>query len=442
MTVEPFKNIDYSWEWCQSLLNTNKMEGINLDFKEQYYPIEGQEGKEGQEKLLKHVSGLANTFGGHIVFGIKESGRRIQEICEVPITQRVIGDIERLLERQIQPRHAVQCHPILNPDKTDSGVLVIYVPEAVNKPIAGVLSEQLLFAKRVGDATTRLTEDELSSLYKGRFESSWQSLVRLNELEAEVIQSLNLDKAWLIVSGRPRFAGSLPVSPPNLKLISEKFQNYVVGAGISHHNIGNVSVGYRKFILKDRAELGLNSDYLLCHLHDDGSFSIALTIDIGVNAADIDFHDRVKLPDFSISEEFLTKSLLSTFEVLVPFCVLSHSSGTLDFQVSIRGKANSSMSIVRRNPNISWTAYETPTLSLDSGDIRSHRTSCQIEDLKMSLAGREMALKQLLDGLLNNFGLVESLYFNEEGSLDISKFPSESRTAMTTYIGRFGDVNA
>jgi len=60
----------------------------------------------------------------------------------------------------------------------------------------------------------------------------------------------------------------------------------------------------------------------------------------------------------------------------------------------------------------------------------------------MSLAGREMALKQLLDGLLNNFGLVESLYFNEEGSLDISKFPSESRTAMTTYIGRFGDVNA
>lgn len=427
-------NIEYSWDWCQSLLDTNMMEGINLDFKEQYYPIEEPE---GQEKLLKHVSGLANTFGGHIIFGIKEKGRRIQEISEVPITQRIIGDIERLLERQIQPRHAVQCHPILNPTNSDSGVLVVYVPEAVNKPVAGFVNEHLFFAKRVGDATIRLTEEELSTLYKSRFESSWQSQVRLNELEAEVVQTLNLDKAWLIVSGRPRFSGNLPVSPDNLKIVSERFQNHVLGAGISHHEIGQVSVGYRKFILKDRAEIGQNCDYLQCHLHDDGSFSIALTIDIGVEAQDIDFFDRVKLPDFSISEEFLTKSMLSTFEVSVPFCILSGASGTLDLQVSIRGKANSSMTILRRNSNANWASYETPRFSLKSEDIRSHRTSCQVEDLKMSLAGREMALKQLLDGLLNNFGLVESSYFNEHGNVDVSKFPVASRSAISDYLGRF-----
>ena len=433
MTIESTKNIEYTWEWCESLLNTNKMESVVLDFKQQYYALETHEGK---EKLLKHVSGLANSFGGHIVFGIKESGRRIQEITEVPINQGILSEIERLLERQIQPRHAVQCHPIANPDRPGSGVLVIFVPEAVDKPVAGFLDEQLIFAKRVGDSTTRLTEEELSSLYKSRFESNWQSQIRLNELEAEVLQSLNLNKAWLIISGRPRFAGNLAINPVNLKKVSERFQGHTLGAGIAHRDVTSVGVGYRKFVLKDRAGIGQDSDYLQGHLHDDGSFAIALTIDLGVNPADIEFHGRVDLPDFSISEELLTKSLLSSFEVSVPYSELAGSSGTLDLQVSIRGMANSSMSIVRRSANFSWTSYETPSRILSSDQIRSHRTSCQVEDLKTSITGREMVLKQLLDGLLNNFGLVESMYFDETGNLDILKFPSESRSALVNYLGR------
>jgi hypothetical protein len=407
------------------------MESIVLDFKQQYYPLETYEGK---EKLLKHVSGLANSFGGHIVFGIKESGRRIQEITEVPITQGIVSEIERLLERQIQPRHAVQCHPVANPDRPESGVLVIFVPEAVDKPVAGFLDEHLIFAKRVGDSTTRITEEELSSLYKSRFESSWQSQIRLNELEAEVLQTLNLNKAWVIITGRPRFVGNLAISPANLKKVSEKFQGRVLGAGITHHEISSVSVGYRKFVLKDRSGLGQNSDYLQANLHDDGSFSIALAIDLGVNSSDIEFYGRVDLPDFSISEEFLTMSLLASFEVSVPYSELASSSGTLDLQVSIRGLANSSMSIVRRSSSANWTSYETPTRILRSDQIRSHRTSCQVEDLKISITGREMVLKQLLDGLINNFGLVESLYFDEAGNIDISKFPSESRTAISRYL--------
>jgi hypothetical protein len=436
MSAKSNSGLDYTWEWCQSLLNTNMMEGIGLDFKEQCYQIDTAE---GQEKLLKHVSGLANSFGGHIVFGIKESGRRIQEISEVPISQKILGEIERLLDKKIQPRHAVQCHPIFNPDKTESGVLVIYVPEAVNKPVAGYLNEQLIFAKRIGDTTQRLTEEELSSLYKSRFESDWQNLVRLNELEAEVVQSLNLDKAWLIVSGRPRFAGSLEINPTNLKKISKEFQGHVLGAGICHHEINGVSVGYRKFTLKDRSGIGESSEYLLSHLHDDGSFAIALTIDVGVKASEIDFHDRVNLPDFLISEEFLTKSLLSTFEVSIPYSAMAGSSGTLDLQVSIRGKAETTMTIVRSNSNTSWTSYETPTRSLKTEEIRSHRASCQIEALTQSINGRQMVLKQLLGGLLNNFGLVESLYFDEDGNLNISKFPIASRTALTTYFGRLSN---
>ncbi len=61
------KNIDYlEYDDIKSLMDNKMPESDILDYKECII---------GDAELTKQVSAFANTHGGHIAFGIKESGK-------------------------------------------------------------------------------------------------------------------------------------------------------------------------------------------------------------------------------------------------------------------------------------------------------------------------------------------------------------------------------
>ena len=431
MSIDPFKNIELTWDWCLSLLNRNIYEGINIDFKELYYDLESVD---GATTFLKHVSAFANTSGGDIIFGINEEGGRIKELRPVEISDTLLRKYSSFLDKNLHPHMNIEIQRIPNQDNPLLGLLVIRIPESSIKPIAGVSKGRLIFARRVGESSELMTESELSALYKARFEGDWEGAVKLNELEATLSEKLIEEKNWLVISGRPRFPGNLPLNTANNGVITERFLNKYIGAGLVMHQVASVSVGYRCFVLKDMSQIGSPANYFLARLYVDGSFSLAMALDSTVNPQDVDFSERMPMPDISISEEFLTESLLTAFELVAAQAQLAKPSGELDIQAAIKAPGKKTIAVLKRNQGGNVFGHAYPSEIIPTESIRSHRTSLQVSEILSSPESRYLPVKNLLDGLLSNFGIVESNFFDDAGMINVAAWPQGSRTKVKTYL--------
>ena len=75
-------------------LNDLLLEGSSVDYKE---ALETKKPR----SWLKSISAFANSFGGHIVFGVRDNPR---EVCGLDNPQEVISKITELIKKQ--RRHA------------------------------------------------------------------------------------------------------------------------------------------------------------------------------------------------------------------------------------------------------------------------------------------------------------------------------------------------
>lgn len=88
-------------------LNDLLLEGSSVDYKE---ALEIKKPR----SWLKSVSAFANSFGGHIVFGVRDNPR---EVCGLDNPQEVISKITELIKARIDPTPRYQLHAFAEDNK-------------------------------------------------------------------------------------------------------------------------------------------------------------------------------------------------------------------------------------------------------------------------------------------------------------------------------------
>jgi hypothetical protein len=157
--LKPLK--DLGFVDIEQLKSNKTCESDILDYKEQLLK---------DEDLLKHVSSFANTQGGYLIFGVKETGKGgyPEEILGIDRSQVNKERIEQVILSNIQPRLNVKIQPIDHQDPSKVFV-VIEIPNSYLKP--HMKSQGDRFYKRYNFEAMPMTEIEINDAYKRRFTS-------------------------------------------------------------------------------------------------------------------------------------------------------------------------------------------------------------------------------------------------------------------------------
>jgi len=174
---------DLKYEDIERLKSNKTCESDILDYKEQLLR---------DDEFLKHVSAFANTQGGYLIFGVKETGKGgyPKEISGIE------GDIvnkermEQIILSNIQPRLNVKIEEIGHQDQSKVFV-VIRIPNSHLKPHMRRQGDK--FYKRFNFEALAMTEMEVSDAYKRRFTGYQEVESYLSQLlEIKVSESLEI----------------------------------------------------------------------------------------------------------------------------------------------------------------------------------------------------------------------------------------------------------
>ena len=145
------------------MLKVDKIcESVVLDYKEIIPDDAG---------LVKHVCALANTRGGYLIFGIKESGdggypTEINGINKNKIKKE---RLENIILAHIVPRLNVNIKEIEIPNEEKS-VLLVQIPDSYSRPHYNDINNK--FYKRFNFKSEPMTEQEIAYCYQSRFSSN------------------------------------------------------------------------------------------------------------------------------------------------------------------------------------------------------------------------------------------------------------------------------
>lgn len=165
------------------------------------------------KKLIKQICGFANAHGGYIIFGIEESDD------EPPIPKSLPGlalkdfnmqRTEQIINTNIKPRLLVKISPPIYKQERKKCFIVVRIPEGSDKPY---ISEKTgRFYYRYNYETRRMTEPEISTMYRRRFSAPQEVQKYIEEIisyQNAIIHPKNDDEEPLIF-------GHILVFPLNL----------------------------------------------------------------------------------------------------------------------------------------------------------------------------------------------------------------------------------
>ncbi len=129
--------------------------------------------KKEKKDLLNHVCGFANANGGFLVFGIEEDGSKPaipKNLTGLNEKDFNIERIEQIINDNLDPRLKVEISPpIYKKDKKGKFFVVVRIPEGPDKPYMSTADGDDRFYFRRNFQTLKMSEIEISSMYRQRF---------------------------------------------------------------------------------------------------------------------------------------------------------------------------------------------------------------------------------------------------------------------------------
>ena len=177
-------------------LQTNKViESEVLDYKTAIV---------GDDDVIRHVCAFANTQGGRIIFGIRETGRGgyprdLSGINNVDINRE---RLENVLLTNIAPRLQTRMKEV--PLAEDKAFLLIEIPDSALKPhmVIGSGKYQNKYFKRFQLEAQPMTETEVSDAYRRRFLTFQQTEQYLSDVLGSKYVGLRLFGHFAVIPVR------------------------------------------------------------------------------------------------------------------------------------------------------------------------------------------------------------------------------------------------
>ena len=178
------------------------MEASDLDWKSELPPTKGLP----LTDFPKDVAAMANSGGGIIVFGVRESQKAATERVDV-------GELDEAYERSLRsaaitaispPVFGLNVHRLGTPG---GRAVVVEVPPSVDGPHLIYKNDYFAAPVRNDSDTVWMKERQIEAMYRARFEERRHATEALDALYDEAAAGRNTGKrAWLIAVAHPRIS--------------------------------------------------------------------------------------------------------------------------------------------------------------------------------------------------------------------------------------------
>ncbi|MCC4268372.1 AlbA family DNA-binding domain-containing protein [Microbacterium schleiferi] len=176
------------------------VEANDLDWKSELPPAKGLP----QTDFPKDVAAMANSGGGVIVFGVRESQKAAVERVDV-------GELDEAYERSLRSAAITAISPpvfglnVYRLGTVGSRAVIVEVPASLDGPHLIYKNEYFAAPVRNDSDTVWMKERQIEAMYRARFEERRHATEALDLLYGEAVAGRDSDKrAWLIAVAHPR----------------------------------------------------------------------------------------------------------------------------------------------------------------------------------------------------------------------------------------------
>ena len=365
------KNIsDITYADIEFLLDNKIDESDVLDYKEEMID---------DQKLVKHVCAFANTRGGHIIFGVKESGDGGYpvKVTGLDASKANKERLEQIILSNVVPRLDVKIKSLSIPN-TEKVILLIQIPDSHQKPHQSNITKK--FYRRFQFESAEMTESEVSDRYRNRF-SNYEQVndyikrilvgAKENAITANIIViPSNIEHRLIDASDHDQIERLKSVE------ISNNFVNTWLNHGMAPFSHGLTSNSY------DGEELRIHRNGCVQHVR---------------------YHTKKFEDMFHLEYEPMTKRLMQTLQYTNT--VLSHYNYFGDVKIIVTLETSSRSKIFGR-------IYADEACMLDSLDATIER-EYPIYYIETKY---EQIASSIMNEIFNYYGIFRCELFDEEGN--------------------------
>lgn len=435
----PLEQISYA-QLASLVGNPVAGEDEDLDYKATHYSADPA----GRAELTKDVAALANGIGGVLVLGLAEDRRSLFPTAVTPVefTDGKLRQIRQAVASNLRPTPRIELFPKHDQPGSNQGILAIAVPRSLDAPHAVLDQPRLSYPRRDGSTTRWLTEAEVATAYRRRFQQladRQDQLVRVDQDVEGAVENLELaaprkgNEPVLTVALVPDIPGGMVVDHASVRRVRDQELVAVPLLGRTAATFQRARVGARRIVLFDDTP-----PQYVAELHADGSGAWAAR---GALETVTMQASNGSWP-FGADTDSIVTLVLSALRHLAQHAVTrTGAAGTAALRVRLESRVPVEHRILLPNtPRVQpiHLAHDRPEESAVWRSFNAHRSAvghahALLNDLADGGVGLVQSASLLISDLFQHYGVAETEQISRDGSIIANKWSEAERARISNW---------